>query len=119
MRIYAKSADENGYKEPLAEHSINDIKAGRQLVANLPFGQAKKKQIGNDLDLCIAFHDVGKAATGFQASLQKDAPYWGHRHEILSAAAATFARVNDSVVLAILTHHKTLPSDGLTGGGWE
>jgi CRISPR-associated endonuclease/helicase Cas3 len=114
MRIYAKSADENGYKEPLAEHTIKDIKAGRQLVANLPFGQAKKKQIGNDLDLCIAFHDVGKAATGFQASLEKDAPYWGHRHEILSAAAAAFAEVNDSVVFAVLTHHKTLPSDGLT-----
>ena len=114
MRIYAKSADENGYKEPLAEHTINDIKAGRQLVANLPFGQAKKKQIGNDLDLCIAFHDIGKAATGFQASLEKDAPYWGHRHEILSAAAATFAEVNDSVVFAILTHHRTLPSNGRT-----
>ena len=92
MRIYAKSEDENGYKEPLAEHTINDIRAGRQLVANLPFGQAKKKQIGSDLDLCIAFHDVGKAATGFQASLEKDAPYWGHRHEIVSAAVCYFCR---------------------------
>lgn len=116
-RIYAKSEDENGYKEPLAEHTINDIKAGRQLVANLPFGQAKKKQIGKDLDLCIAFHDVGKAATGFQASLEKNAPYWGHRHEILSAAAATFAGANDLVVFAVLTHHKTLPSDGVTVHG--
>lgn len=117
MRIYAKSEDKNGYKEPLAEHTINDIKVGRQLVANLPFGQAKKQQIGKDLDLCIAFHDVGKAATGFQASLEKDAPYWGHRHEIVSAAAATFAGANDSVVFAVLTHHKTLPSDGVTVHG--
>lgn len=114
MRIYAKSADENGYREPLAEHTINDIKAGRQLVANLPFGQARKRQIGRDLDLCLALHDLGKAATGFQASLEKDAPYWGHRHEILSASAATFAGVNDSIVFVVLTHHKTLPSDGVT-----
>jgi CRISPR-associated endonuclease/helicase Cas3 len=113
-RIYAKSADETGYREPLAEHTINDIKAGRQLVANLPFGQARKKQIGRDLDLCLAFHDLGKAATGFQFSLEKEAPYWGHRHEILSAAAAAFAGADDSIVFAVLTHHKTLPSDGIT-----
>lgn len=113
-RIYAKSADESGYREPLAEHTINDIKAGRRLVANLPFGQAKKKRIGRDLDLCLAFHDLGKAATGFQSSLEKGAPYWGHRHEILSTAFATFAGANDSIVFAVLTHHKTLPSDGVT-----
>jgi CRISPR-associated endonuclease/helicase Cas3 len=79
------------------------------LVANLPFEAAKKRRISKDLDLCIAFHDLGKAATGFQASLEKHTPRWGHRHEILSAAAASAAGVKDSIVFAVLTHHKTLP----------
>ena len=108
VRIYAKSTDETGYKEPLAEHTINDIKTGRRLVANLPFGSAKKKRIGRDLDECVAFHDIGKAATGFQISLDTHKP-WGFRHEILSAAAATSSSVNEFIVFAILTHHKTLP----------
>jgi hypothetical protein len=79
--------------------------ACRQLVDNLPFGRAKKKKIGIDLDLCTAFHDIGKAATGFQDSLEYGTKYWGHRHEVISAVAATSA---------ILTHHNTLPSDGVT-----
>ena len=72
MRIYAKSANSEGDKEPLYEHTRNDIDAGRRLVQNLPFSQEKKEQIGKDLDLIIACHDVGKAATGFQASLEKE-----------------------------------------------
>ncbi|HEY7571541.1 MAG TPA: CRISPR-associated helicase Cas3' [Nitrososphaeraceae archaeon] len=115
IRIYAKSVDdETGYKEPLAEHTIHDIEVGRRLVANLPFEAAKKRRIARDLDLCIAFHDVGKAATGFQASLEKSAPHWGHRHEILSAAAASAAGLKDSIVFAVITHHKTLPPNVVT-----
>jgi hypothetical protein len=32
MRIYAKSADYGGFMEPLVEHTIKDVEAGRQLV---------------------------------------------------------------------------------------
>ena len=80
---YAKSADETGYKEPLAEHTIHDIQAGRRLIANLPFSNLKKRRIAHDLTEAIAFHDIGKAATGFQVSLDTRKP-WGYRHEILS-----------------------------------
>jgi len=62
----------------------------------------------------VAFHDVGKAATGFQKSLEPDQGYWGHRHEIVSAAFATALGVSDEVVFAIITHHKTLPPDFVT-----
>jgi CRISPR-associated endonuclease/helicase Cas3 len=109
-RIYAKSADETGYKEPLAEHTIHDIQAGRRLISNLPFSYWKKRRIAHDLTEAIAFHDIGKAATGFQISLDTRKP-WGHRHEILSAAAATAAGLSDAVVFAVLMHHKTLPPD--------
>ncbi len=111
-RIYAKSTDAEGYKEPLAEHTLKDIKAARQLVRNLPFGTAKKRRIGLDLDTIIAFHDIGKAAEGFQLSLENDARKWGHRHEIISAVVAKSQGVSDVVAFGIITHHKTLPSDG-------
>lgn len=114
MPIYAKSSKNGEEKERLAEHTIKDMYAGRQLVENLPFGSPKKKRIRTDLDLCTAFHDVGKAATGFQDSLEDGAQYWGRRHEILSAVAATSAGLKESIIFAILTHHKTLPSDGVT-----
>jgi CRISPR-associated endonuclease/helicase Cas3 len=111
MPIYAKSA-RNGEeeKERLAEHTIRDIEAGRVLVANLPFGAAKRKRIGKDLDLTIAFHDIGKAATGFQKSLERGAKYWGRRHEILSAVAASSLGLKEEVIFGIITHHKMLPS---------
>jgi CRISPR-associated endonuclease/helicase Cas3 len=113
MPIYAKSAKDGEEKERLAEHTIKDIQAGRVLVGNLPFGVAKKKRIGIDLDATIAFHDIGKAASGFQASLEKGAPKWGRRHEIPSAVAAKSAGVEDVVAFAVITHHKTILSDGL------
>lgn len=111
-RIYAKSANGKEDKEPLAEHTINDIKAGRRLIENLPFISEEKERIGKDLDLIIACHDIGKAATGFQASLEKDAAYWGYRHEIVSAAFATALGLPDSIVFSIITHHKAILSNG-------
>ena len=108
MRIYAKSANSEGDKEPLYEHTRNDINAGRRLVQNLPFSQEKKEQIGKDLDLIIACHDVGKAATGFQTSLDTYKP-WGKRHEILSASVASSLGLSDAVVFAVITHHKSIP----------
>ena len=115
-RIYAKSADKNGNgnKEPLYEHTKKDIDAGRRLVGNLPFTEEEKQRIGRDLDEAIAFHDLGKSATGFQDSLEKDAPYWGYRHEIVSAAAATNVGASNAVIFVVLTHHKQILSRGLT-----
>src|SRR4051812_40990285 len=114
MPIYAKSARNGGEeKERLAEHTIGDIDAMHVLVENLPFGAAKKKRIRIDLDEGMAFHDVGKAATGFQDSLEKGAKPWGRRHEIVSAVAASSAGVKDVVIFGIITHHKTILSDGV------
>lgn len=113
MPIYAKSSKNGKEKESLAEHTISDIEAIHVLVENLPFGPAKKKRIRIDLDESMAFHDVGKAATGFQDSLEKDAKPWGRRHEIVSAVAASSAGAKDVVIFGIITHHKTIISDGV------
>ena len=77
VRIFAKSADEHGYKEPLADHTLHDLRTGRQLIVNLPFSHQKKRRLARDLTEAIAFHDVGKAAKGFQTSLDTRKP-WGY-----------------------------------------
>ena len=60
IRIYAKSADSRGNKEPLAEHTIHDIVAAIRLVANLPFSYWKKQRILHDLIEAVAYHDVAR-----------------------------------------------------------
>ena len=112
-RIYAKSADSNGYKEPLAEHTINDIKVLHRLVENLPLPREQREAIGRQAVLSVAVHDLGKAATGFQFALDSG-KRWGYRHEILSAAAATALGLGDSVVFSTITHHKEIPNDGIS-----
>lgn len=68
IRIFAKSPDERGYKEPLADHTLHDLQTGLRLIKNLPFGHKKRRRLTRDLTEAIAFHDVGKAAIGFQTS---------------------------------------------------
>jgi CRISPR-associated endonuclease/helicase Cas3 len=68
------------------------------------------------------FHDLGKAAQGFQKSIQgitNGLPsQWGYRHEALSAAMLLATGLTDKYGLylfaAILTHHKTLDDENLT-----
>lgn len=108
-RIYAKSAV-NGDRETLAQHTINDIKAGRRLIDNLSITE-NKQRLARDSEESLAYHDVGKSATGFQKSLGKGAKHWGRRHEIVSAAFAMAQGASVPVVLTTLTHHKTLPAD--------
>jgi CRISPR-associated protein Cas5t len=43
VRIFAKSADEHGYKEPLADNTLQDLQTGRRLIVNLPFSHKKKR----------------------------------------------------------------------------
>jgi CRISPR-associated endonuclease/helicase Cas3 len=56
----------------------------------------------------LAFHDLGKAASGFQKELQ-GGERWNYRHEILSAGLALNLPLPEerrlAVALAVLTHH--------------
>lgn len=65
------------------------------------------------------FHDLGKAASGFQQMLQGSGPLWKFRHEILSAEI--FRECYDIseyhellAYLAVITHHKNLGSSDET-----
>jgi CRISPR-associated endonuclease/helicase Cas3 len=72
-------------------------------------------QIPIFLDKAALFHDLGKAASGFQKMLQGSGSPWGFRHEILSAEI--FRQCYDVkgedaflIYLAVMTHHKNFGS---------
>ncbi len=102
--------------ETLYQHTMEVVQAIRQVVANLPDGVLDQSSLA-DLELCAVFHDVGKAATGFQEVLEGKRKSWdGKRHEVLSTAFASHCtEISDESLLAILTHHRTLPVDGNAG----
>ncbi|RMH38249.1 MAG: CRISPR-associated helicase Cas3' [Nitrospirae bacterium] len=110
-RLLAKSSGET-----LAEHTEWCLRAAKELLATLPFPDPERQTLEQEVLLAVALHDLGKAASGFQRVLRGEQKNWGgKRHEILSAAfASSLPGIMPSVLLAILTHHKALPSDGIT-----
>ena len=122
--LLAKSKNRGG--TPLADHLL-EAGFGAMTIADLSLFPEESDQ---NLDLlritCLTagiFHDLGKAANGFQAMIQsEEVDRWpkeggGNRHEILSAAIffynfreletwKTHPSYFKSVFLAILTHHK-------------
>jgi CRISPR-associated endonuclease/helicase Cas3 len=115
MELLAKSSGET-----LADHTIWCLKAARALLASLPLPEVEKEDLESQVLLAVAFHDLGKAASGFQRVLRSEQKDWGgKRHEILSAAlASSLPGTPPATLLAILTHHKTLPADGITTSGY-
>jgi len=107
-RILAKDTGET-----LAEHTIRCLEIAESVLANLPFEESKIASISDDLRVAIAVHDVGKAATGFQRSLGKGSKRWGRRHEVISASFASFQKLKEEIIFAVMTHHKAIPSDGI------
>lgn len=110
--LLAKSEGE----ETLSQHTIAALRVAQQLVARLPLDEADRHAVREELLRAIAFHDIGKAAAGFQDMLRGRAQNWGgKRHEVLSAMfAAAQGSVDPLVVFAILTSHRDIPC-GLTG----
>jgi len=102
-----------GNGETLAQHTIRCLEVAKNVVANLPFDETFLAAISADLRDALAVHDVGKAATGFQKSLIDNSKRWGRRHEIISSSFASFQNLKEEVVFAVLTHHKTIPADGI------
>jgi CRISPR-associated endonuclease/helicase Cas3 len=114
-RLLAKSTGET-----LAEHTIACIRAARVLLEGLSLDPGARSQLEQDVLLAVAFHDLGKAATGFQCVLTGIRKDWGgKRHEALSAALVSSVKdVSAATVLAVLTHHKSIPSDGITASDY-
>lgn len=112
--ILAKSSGGlNNTGETLSQHTLRCLNVANVLLENLPFSDEMIIKLRRDLPLAIAVHDTGKAAIGFQRSLKINAERWGHRHEILSASFASSLGLSDEIILAVITHHKSIPSTGL------
>lgn len=110
-KILAKSSGET-----LAEHTIACLKAAQALINLLPLSLKEKETFRKDVILAVAMHDVGKAAIGFQKVLKKEQENWqGKRHEIISASFASgIEGISPAAIFSILTHHKSIPSDGIS-----
>jgi CRISPR-associated endonuclease/helicase Cas3 len=115
-QLWAKSADKRSKFYPqgelLLQHSLNVARAATIMCRRLPFQAEKREELARVLIEAGAFHDLGKAATGFQDML-RNRERWGHRHETLSTA---IARVVDPLLdpcalFAVLTHHRSIPPE--------
>jgi len=111
-----------GDGETLLAHTRECLKLAEKLFDSLPgcHPYANSASLWQDLLLAVAAHDIGKAAIGFQNVLKlamrgSKANWGGRRHEVISAAFLSYMTgVAPSVVLAVLTHHRSLPGDIVT-----
>lgn len=116
-QLWAKSADKRSKFYPqgelLLQHSLNVARAATRMCQRLPFPAEEREELARVLIEAGAFHDLGKAATGFQDMLRHQVR-WGHRHETLSTAIARVInpQLDPCALFAVLTHHRSIPSDG-------
>lgn len=110
-KILAKSSGET-----LSEHTIECLRVAQNLIKSLPLPEKERMHLSQEVLIAVALHDVGKAAKGFQEVLQGNQPNWqGKRHEIISASFASgIEGISEAAIFAILTHHKSIPTDGIT-----
>jgi CRISPR-associated endonuclease/helicase Cas3 len=119
--LWAKSIEKDSAEkegEYLLAHSINTAMVARAICRQLPFPAEERANIEKALIEACAYHDLGKAATGFQRMLREPNNHWGHRHETLSTAIAFHLNpyLDACARFAILTHHKSIPA-GITSEG--
>lgn len=123
-KLWAKSADrsrDEAEGEYLLSHSIKTAIVSREVCRKLPFPSEERVEIEKVLVEACAYHDLGKAATGFQQMLREPNNYWKHRHETLSTAIAFHLnpQLDECSRFAILTHHRSIPQDVSTEGEKE
>ncbi|MBX2999935.1 MAG: CRISPR-associated helicase Cas3' [Caldilineaceae bacterium] len=116
--LKAKSADVNGYRQTLTEHTwavlcrLADQYRLRPLLSEI----LNKDGIWSQMYYACLLHDFGKAAQGFQERLEAKPPEndWSkgkHRHEVLSLAFVDWLFPPNHpdrlpVICAIVSHHK-------------
>lgn len=121
-RLWAKSPDKDGATphegESLLQHTLNVARVAEMVCRRLPMPPEEREELARVLTEAAAYHDLGKAASGFQASLRNKDRRWGHRHETLSTALARVLnpQFGERALFAVLTHHRSIPHDGISSG---
>ncbi len=104
MELLAKS---NG--ETLLQHTQKCIEFGNLIVDGLPVDEEKRRLYSELVAFCCAFHDLGKACSGFQEALRNEGQRWGRkRHEIISAYLSSQLGLSEEQIFAIITHHRDI-----------
>lgn len=116
--LQAKSKPERS----LHHHTLDVMTMARQYSERWPHlaKLAGNKDLFDDLILAALLHDLGKAASGFQAMLkgEEDENWQGYRHEILSSAVLTTlpeSRRRQDILLAVMTHHMGMNDEAYSG----
>ena len=118
MILQAKSKPERS----LVHHTLDVVAMARQYAERWPHLEklAGNENLFDDLIFAALLHDVGKAASGFQAMLkgEEDDTWQGYRHEILSSAVLSTlpeSSRRQDVLMAVMTHHMGMNDEAYTG----
>lgn len=116
--LQAKSKPERS----LLHHTLDVVTMARQYAERWPHlaKLAENEDLFDDLILAALLHDLGKAASGFQAMLkgEEDESWQGYRHEILSSAVlATLpeSKRRQDILMAVMTHHMGMNDEAYSG----
>ncbi len=95
----------------LYEHTCTVIETGLKLLQSLSLSDTAQAFLKQNFVFAAILHDLGKVHPTFQKRLDGD-KYASIRHELVSVwFAETFLEVNDAVLFAVGTHHKSVESD--------
>lgn len=119
-KLWAKSPDKSvshDEGESLLDHTLNVARVANEICRRLPFASDERERLTRLLTEAAMYHDLGKAAFGFQTMVH-GGEMWKHRHETLSTALARVLNPNfdKCALFAVLTHHRSIPHDGIADG---
>jgi CRISPR-associated endonuclease/helicase Cas3 len=91
----------------LEEHTQDLLDVAKEFKIAFPILEKlfKDDKFWDYLKTSILFHDIGKTTKGFQEFMNNGNPY-RFRHEMLSAILAKNYTNNETIISAILAHHK-------------